>query len=99
MRELQTTYNVGDKEYNYDLKRLQYLYVKFINCSDQEFIENIADILHFACYVSWVKEIDAEELMGDQGLIHELVHLLKSSTRQYVELESLRNNFEKLLHI
>ena len=37
--------------------------------------------------------------MGDKGLIHELVHLLKKSTRNEVDIDELRENFNKLLII
>lgn len=99
MRQLQKEYKVGDTEYVFDKKRLKRLYTTYINYSNQEFVDNIVDVLHFACYVSWLKEIDADTLLADDGLIHELVHLLKQNTRNYVNIETLREKFDKLLVI
>lgn len=44
--------------------------------SDEDFMANLLDILHFACIVCWMKEKQAQWLLSDTGLIHELVHLL-----------------------
>ena len=67
--------------------------------SDEEFIQNIEEILHFAVYVVYLKDIPTKDVMGDKGLIHELVHLLKKSTRNEVDINELRENFNKLLII
>jgi hypothetical protein len=47
--------------------------------------------------VSWLKEIDTDTLLADDGLIHELVHLLKQGTRNCVNIETLREKFDNLL--
>ena len=99
MKQLQKEYKVGDTNYVFDKKRLKRLYTRYINYSDQEFEDDVIDILHFTCYVSWLKEIDHNQLLADDGLIHELVHLLKQSTRNYVNIEKLREKFDKLLVI
>jgi len=99
MRQLPKEYSIGETKYVFDKKRLKHLYNKYLNYSDQEFQDDAIDILHFACYVSWLKEIDANELLADDGLIHELVHLLKQNTRNYVNIETLREKFDKLLVI
>jgi len=97
MKQLPREYKVGETNYIYDKKNLKRLYTKYINCSDQEFVDNAVDILHFACYVSWLKEIDTDTLLADDGLIHELVHLLKQGTRNCVNIETLREKFDNLL--
>lgn len=97
MRQLPKEYSIGGTKYVFDKKRLKHLYNKYINYSDQEFIDNAVDILHFACYMSWLKEIDTDTLLADDGLIHELVHLLKQGTRSCVNIETLREKFDELL--
>ena len=82
-----------------DEKHLQYLFYTFVEMDDEEFIENIEEILHFAVYVVYLKDIPTKDVMCDEGLIHELVHLLKKSTRHEVDLDKLRDNFNKLLII
>lgn len=51
-------------------------YRRYAMMSDGEFSDNLLDILHFACIVCWMKEKQTQWLLGDTGLIHELVHLL-----------------------
>lgn len=99
MKQLGRTYKVEDKEYNYDIKNLKYLYSKFINMPDEDFLDRLPDALHFTCYVSWIKEVKCDEILSDTGLIHELVHLLKPSTRQYTDLKEVRKKFEEILII
>ncbi len=97
MKQLGKKYKIENTEYSYDIKNLRHLYRQFIRYDDEIFIEKIADVLHFACYVSWVKEIHSDELLSDKGLIHELVHLLKPATRPYSDIKEIRIKFEKLL--
>lgn len=97
MKQLERTYKVGDKLYQYDPEHLKFLYNKFINCSDKEFVDSLPDVLHFACYVSWVKEVDVDLLLSDSGLIHELVHLLKPGTKKFTDLSTIRKKFEEIL--
>ena len=99
MKQLPKEYKVGNTDYVFDKKNLKRLYTKYINYSDQEFVDNAIDILHFTCYVSWLKEIDTDTLLADDGLIHELVHLLKQGTQIYVNIETLRKKFDELLVI
>ena len=97
MKQLPKEYKVGDTNYIFDKKNLKRLYTKYINMSDEDFVDNAIDVLHFTCYVSWIKEIDGDKLLADDGLIHELVHLLKPGTRICVNIETLREKFDELL--
>lgn len=53
-------------------------YLRYTLMSDEEFIANLLPILHFTCITCWLKEKQAQYLLGDTGLIHELVHLLSA---------------------
>lgn len=57
-------------------------YLRYTLMSDEDFLANLLDILHFACIVCWVKEKQTQWLLGDTGLIHELVHLLIEQKEQ-----------------
>ena len=95
----QRKYSKSNRVYLLDEKHLQYLFSTYIEMSDEEFIQNIEEVLHFAVYVVYLKDIPTKDVMGDEGLIHELVHLLKKSTRNEVDIDELRENFNKLLII
>ena len=92
-------YKVGNKTFLYDKDRVNTSYFKYCEMSDEEFLENILDILHFAVYVCCLKDLKTRDVLSDDGIIHQLVHLTKSNTRKYVDLKKIRNNFEKNLHI
>lgn len=99
MKRLPRKYKVGDREFLFDLKSLQYSFNTYRKYTDEEFIDNIVDILHFATYVCWIKEIPTDECLADDGIIHELVHCLKSSTRNHTDLKRIRKKFNKILAI
>ncbi len=69
------TYLVDDIKYQFSYLELKELYLKFIDFSDDEFLNNLTDILHFSCFVSYLKELPNECTISDQGIIHELIHL------------------------
>jgi len=92
-------YKVGNKTFLYNKGRAHESYLKYCEMSDEEFIKNILDILHFAVYICFIKDLKTKDILCDDGLIHQLVHLTKSNTREYVNLKKIRNNFKKNLHI
>jgi hypothetical protein len=51
-------------------------YLRYTMMSDEDFTADLLNILHFTCITCWMKEKRAQYLLGDTGLIHELVHLL-----------------------
>lgn len=99
MKQLEKTYKAGDKEYVYDPDLLSFYYKKFISLDDKEFLDKIPDALHFACYVCWLKEIESENCLADNGIIHELVHLLKPNDYILKDLPVIRKKFKEILII
>ncbi len=92
-------YKRGNKTFLFDRDLLIFQYDKFKNMTNEEFIDNIIDVLHFACYVSWLKNLNTEETLADDGIIHELVHLTKKTTRKYQNIARTRKKFNKMLKI
>jgi len=58
----------------------------YSNLSDKAFLENLPVITHLACYLSFIalksKTISIEEVVGDEGIIHELAHLMTDSIQK-----------------
>lgn len=96
MLPLQSKYKVDNKEYNYNASILRIHYKELKDMNDDEFIENIFKALHFACFMSFVKKINHIEILSDHGVIHELVHLGNSSTRDFTDIQEVRNKFNKI---
>jgi len=67
----------GDGLYVVSYQSLKEDYNRYVAMSDAEFRANLIKILHFACITCWFKELQTQWLLGDTGLIHELVHLLE----------------------
>lgn len=80
------------------------LYEKFIDISDEEFVEQLPEIIHFACIVSYVKDFGNDATVGDMGIVHRLVHLLHFGV-EYPDndngdtLEDVRRQFKTVLKL
>ena len=99
MKSLPEIYKVDDREFVYNHKSLQLSFQTYQTFTDEDFLKNIVDVLHFAVYVCWLKEIPSDECLADNGIIHELVHLLQKNTANHSDLEKIRAKFNKTLKI
>jgi hypothetical protein len=99
MKSLPEIYKIGDRKFVYDEKSLKQNFNKYKKYNNEKFLENIVDILHFATYVCWIKEISSDECLSDDGIIHELIHLLKENTIKHTNIENIRKKFNKVLLI
>lgn len=91
-------YLAGDKRFSFSYKELKEKYLEYVDYTDEMFLANIKEILHFVAFVSYLKEIDSKSLLADDGLIHELVHLL-NDVETVENLEDIRNNFKELMKL
>lgn len=96
MSPLQNKYKIGNKEYKYNPSLLRMHYEEFTDMSDADFIQSISRVLHFACFMSFVKNLSHIDTLSDQGIIHELVHLANENTRKYSNIKEIREKFEDL---
>lgn len=92
-------YKIGKTNYQLDYQMITYQYDTFKAMSNDEFLEKILDAIHFACYISYVKNLNTKQTLSDKGIIHELVHLTKESTRKFQDISKTRKKFNKLLKI
>lgn len=97
MKKLQKEYKVGDRTFVYDKKSLSQSFDTYSSYTDIEFLENIIDILHYAVYACWVKEISSDDCLADDGIVHELVHLLQKNTIGHSNLKQIRKKFNETL--
>lgn len=51
-------------------------YLRYTMMSDEDFAADLLNVLHFVCITCWMKEKQAQWLLSDTGLIHEIIHLL-----------------------
>ena len=88
-------------EYSYILKysELKEQYIKHVNMSDEEFLKNLPSALHTACIICFLKEIPTYVCLIDEGIIHELTHLLHIPEDCEKDLKRIRKLFKKQLKL
>lgn len=89
-------YIVNKNRYHFSYKELRELYIEFINLTDEAFFSNIPKLLHFISFVAFLKEIDTNTLLSDEGLLHELIHML-NGLEVTTSKEEVRSMFERLM--
>ena len=92
-------YILDDKKFSYSYKQLKEQYLKFKEMSEEEFFSDIPRLLHFACFVGWIKELGNDCLISDVGIIHELVHFLEKDVETVLTKEELRDKFLTILEL
>lgn len=92
-------YLVGEKQYQLSYVDIRERYLQVVNYTDVEFISNIIEILHLACIISYFKELPAECTISDEGIIHQLVHLMHIPSEPLIDLTEIRNQFNTLLKL
>ncbi|MFL6228423.1 MAG: hypothetical protein ACJ741_06555 [Pyrinomonadaceae bacterium] len=55
---------------------------RYAAMTDDEFLNNLVPALHFVCVVCYFKQLPGYMLTSDEGLIHQMVHLLDGKTRR-----------------
>ena len=90
-------YNIGDKKFSLSYQELKALHEEYTTMSDDKFIRSLPEILHFVCIVSYLKEYGTF-MFADDGLLHELVHLLHLGREETVgSLRDIRVLFDDLM--
>lgn len=94
-------YIAGNSIYILRYQDLVEEYFLYKNMSDDEFLVNIIKILHFSCMVGYLKELPASVVLIDNGIIHELVHLLDNSTKDdaKLRLSEIRKTFNIVMEL
>ena len=86
--------------YGFSWQELQEAYERLCKMSDKEFVKNLPEAAHFACFVCWLKELGPEVTIGDQGIVHEICHMMHHPHKgRDPRLAPLRKKFKSLLVI
>ena len=94
-------YIVDGKKYLFSYQKLRENYHEFIQLTDDEFINRLPEILHFACFVCYIKELGPECCLSDEGILHQLIHLLhfKSWQSDFSRIQPIRDLFKLVLEL
>lgn len=92
-------YKVGDLTFSLSYKSLREDYKRFVEMDDDEFMENISSALHLGCIIGYLKEIPTYDCLRDDGIIHQLVHLIDMPNEPTVNLKNIRQLFKETLEL
>lgn len=89
------------KKFILSYQELKSDYWRFREMTDEEFVDNALEILHFCCITACLKELPAHSLFDDDAVIHELVHLLLPDTKDLSlnRLDEIRQTFNSIMEI
>jgi hypothetical protein len=88
-------YLVNGNKYNLSYVELRDKYNEICSLSLQSFLARLPEVLHLACVISFLKEIPNEHLVGDEAILHNLVHLLDIPDEPLVCAEKIKEQFEE----
>lgn len=92
-------YENNPHTYHLSYSRLKDDYYRIKEYSNQEFLENVGEILHFTSFICWFKEIGMNAALGDMGLVHELIHLTIKSESPFFSLDKYRETWNNLMRL
>jgi len=91
-------YNVDNSTYILRYRELKDQHYQFCIMTDAEFLQNVPGAAHLACIIGWMKELSLDDLVGDHGIIHELIHIIDHNA-ELPYLPEIRAKFESLLKL
>lgn len=92
-------YLLNDKRYVLSYSELRDKYQWFIELSDSEFMKRLSEAMHFACIVCWMKEIPSHDCLSDEGVIHQLAHMMHIPEEPLIRLSDVRHQFKTTLEL
>ncbi len=73
---------------------------RFSTLSDSKFLRHLPRIAHQICWISWMAAnsgmVGIDDILGDEGILHEIIHLIDPSTRDITNLQLIKDKVAKL---
>ena len=94
-----TVIDIYENKHTYllDYQDLKRHYESIISYSYYEFKKNLPKILHYSCFVGFLKNLPSEALLADECLIHELAHYIDNTIEfDEYQYEKIKKLFEIL---
>ncbi|OLF53408.1 hypothetical protein [Pseudomonas chlororaphis] len=94
-------YRIDENCYSASYQDLREEHGRFIGMTDKRFLKELPAALHFAVFVCWFKELPASAVLSDEGIVHQLTHLihLKGEPLVMSRLGEIRELFNKQLRL
>lgn len=91
-------YRVNGKTYSLSYMELKDHYTTFCEMSDEEFKTKLSSAAHLACIICFLKEIPTSSCLSDEGIVHQLIHLMDTND-PIINLQQIRELFKKDLEL
>lgn len=92
-------YLINGIEYLFDYSHVKSLYERYSTCTDDEFMDNLPNIAHLACFVCYLKGFGNDSTISDKGIIHELIHLMTEPKEPTNKLQEVRQSFNEKIKL
>ncbi|WDH37428.1 hypothetical protein [Pseudomonas chlororaphis] len=94
-------YVIGGREYSASYQDLREEHARFTGMTDKRFLKELPAALHFAVFVCRFKELPASVVLSDEGIVHQLAHLihLRGEPLVTARLGEIRELFNKQLQL
>lgn len=90
-------YVVGDKRFSLSYQQLREDYLEMCAMTDPEFWSALPRAIHLASIICFVKETPTYVCLRDDGIIHQLAHLLHIPEATEPEFAEIRQLFKDQL--
>lgn len=90
-------YQVEGKTYVLRYQQLREEYLRHCAMSDKEFMANLPSATHLACIICYLKETPSYVCLSDEGIVHQLIHLMHIPDCPVIRLRPIRSLFKRTL--
>lgn len=87
-------YIVEGVKYILSYEELKNKYIEVCEYNRERFLTNISSILHLSCVICYLKELPSYIIISDEGIIHQLVHILDKTFVEPYEIDKVRKLFK-----
>lgn len=92
-------YVLKGTHYSLSYQELKSEYEDLVQMNDERFATQIPRALHLACIICFLKEIPSHECLSDEGIVHQLTHLLHIPEEPLCNLKEVRELFKNALKL
>lgn len=90
-------YLQNGKRYHLSYQELRESHLQMTRMTDEQFLGALPKAMHLACVLCWLKELPASAVLADDGIIHQLAHLLHIPDEPLIDLTEIRKQFNEQL--
>ena len=94
-------YVLGDHTYSASYQDLREEHARYVQMTDKRFLKELPGAMHFAVFVCWFKELPTSQVLSDEGIVHQLAHLIHLEGEPLVmgRLGDIRELFDQQLRL